>query len=233
MNSCRRPLLERSQTHRRRPALPSNTHAEAVIDPDDFLSELDVSLAACRSEHQLDEVWAENLEAICELGMQPRQKAETDLRPPSRAHLRTEGRSWTKSACDVFPSRSMKAYQVRAPKSKPNLRIRRPKERKLSAEEKRERESPGYLDKIRMLPCCIPSCNEPAPSHAHHLKCTGERGIGKKSLTNGRSRFAMNAISMALSASEAVRKPHGSGKGASSAWTSLPPFMPTRTVLKR
>lgn len=58
------------------PALPSNTHAEAVINPGDFLSELDVSLAACRSEHQLDDVWAENVEAICELGMQPRQKAE-------------------------------------------------------------------------------------------------------------------------------------------------------------
>ena len=71
----------------------------------------------------------------------------------------------------------MKAYRLSAP----NLRIRKPKERKPSAEAKREREAPAYLAKIRQLPCCIPSCSAPAPSHAHHLKCTGERGIGKKS----------------------------------------------------
>ena len=75
----------------------------------------------------------------------------------------------------------MKAYQLSAPKGEPNLRIRKPKDRKPSAEERREGEALGYLDKIRMLPCCIPGCDEPAPSHAHHLKCTGERGIGKKS----------------------------------------------------
>ena len=75
----------------------------------------------------------------------------------------------------------MKAYRLKAPGSGPNFRIRKPKERKPSAEEKREREAPGYLDKIRMLPCCIPGCQEPPPSHAHHLKCTGERGIGRKS----------------------------------------------------
>jgi hypothetical protein len=50
--------------------------AETIRDPDDFLSDLDVSLAACKSEEQLDEVWAENLEALCSLAMQPRQKAE-------------------------------------------------------------------------------------------------------------------------------------------------------------
>jgi hypothetical protein len=50
--------------------------AETIRDPDDFLSDLDVSLAACNSEDQLDEVWSENLETLCSLGMQPRQKAE-------------------------------------------------------------------------------------------------------------------------------------------------------------
>ena len=74
-----------------------------------------------------------------------------------------------------------KAYQLKAPKGEPNLRIRKPKERRPSAAIKREREAPGYLEKIRALPCCIPGCNAPAPSHAHHLKCTGERGIGRKS----------------------------------------------------
>lgn len=54
----------------------TDTHFEAVGDPDDFLSDLDVSLAACRTATQLDEVWAENLETVCGLGMQPRRKAE-------------------------------------------------------------------------------------------------------------------------------------------------------------
>ena len=50
--------------------------AETTRDPDDFLSDLDVGLAACKTECQFDEVWAENLETLCSLGMQPRQKAE-------------------------------------------------------------------------------------------------------------------------------------------------------------
>jgi hypothetical protein len=50
--------------------------AETIRDPDDFLPDLDVCLAACNTEDQLDEVWAENLETLCSLGMQPRQKAE-------------------------------------------------------------------------------------------------------------------------------------------------------------
>jgi len=54
----------------------TDTHSEAVSDPDDFLSDLDVSLAACRTATQLDEVWAENLETVCGLSMQPRRKAE-------------------------------------------------------------------------------------------------------------------------------------------------------------
>ncbi len=75
----------------------------------------------------------------------------------------------------------MKAYRVSAPDTSPNFRIRTLKEKKASAEARREREAPGYLEKIRQLSCCIPGCREPPPSHAHHLKCTGERGIGRKS----------------------------------------------------
>ncbi len=56
--------------------LVSQLQAETVRDPDDFLSDLDASLAACKTADQLDEVWAENLETISYLGMQPRQKAE-------------------------------------------------------------------------------------------------------------------------------------------------------------
>ena len=61
----------------------------------------------------------------------------------------------------------------------PFFRERKPKVKKPSAEQTREKAEPGYLAKIRKLPCCV--CSEPAPSQAHHLKCTGERGIGKKS----------------------------------------------------
>jgi hypothetical protein len=61
----------------------------------------------------------------------------------------------------------------------PFFRKRKPKKSKPSAELKRERAEPGYLTKIRALPCCV--CGEPPRSHAHHLKCTGERGIGMKS----------------------------------------------------
>jgi hypothetical protein len=75
----------------------------------------------------------------------------------------------------------MKAYRVRAPDNRPNLRVRRLKVKAPPAEVRRERQEPGYLEKIRKLPCCIPGCKESPPSHAHHLKCTGERGIGKKS----------------------------------------------------
>jgi hypothetical protein len=58
------------------PAPTTDTPFEAVCDPDDFLSDLDVSLSACRTATQLDEVWEENLETVCGLGMQPRRKAE-------------------------------------------------------------------------------------------------------------------------------------------------------------
>jgi hypothetical protein len=58
------------------PARTPEAHFEAPGGPEDFLSDLDVSLAACRTRPQLDEVWAENLETVCLLGMQPRQKAE-------------------------------------------------------------------------------------------------------------------------------------------------------------
>jgi hypothetical protein len=49
---------------------------EAVENPDEFLADLDVSLAACRSEEQLHEVWAENLDTVCGLGRHSRLKAE-------------------------------------------------------------------------------------------------------------------------------------------------------------
>jgi hypothetical protein len=50
--------------------------AETIRDPDDFLSDLDISLSACKTEDQLNEVWGENLDTVLSLGMQPRQKAE-------------------------------------------------------------------------------------------------------------------------------------------------------------
>jgi hypothetical protein len=51
----------------------------------------------------------------------------------------------------------MKAYQVSAPDGAPNFRVRRLKERNPSAEARREREVPGYLEKIRKLPCLLHS----------------------------------------------------------------------------
>ena len=58
-------------------ASKSATPSEADTNPDDVLSDLDVSLAACRTGSELNEVWGENLESICNLGMQSRQKAES------------------------------------------------------------------------------------------------------------------------------------------------------------
>ena len=55
---------------------PPPAPTEAAEDLSDFLSDLDVSLAACKTNDQLDEVWEENLETVCGLGMQLRQKAE-------------------------------------------------------------------------------------------------------------------------------------------------------------
>lgn len=75
----------------------------------------------------------------------------------------------------------MKAYRVRAPDGKPNFRVRRLKAKKPSAHALREREAPRYLEKIRKLRCCIPGCDARPPSQAHHLKCAGERGVGRKS----------------------------------------------------
>jgi hypothetical protein len=50
----------------------------------------------------------------------------------------------------------------------PFFKVRIPRTKKPSAEEKREKKEPGYLAKVRKLPCC--ACDEPAPSQAHHLK---------------------------------------------------------------
>lgn len=73
----------------------------------------------------------------------------------------------------------MTAYELRkAPVTEPFFRERKPKEKKPSAETKRERAAPGHLALIRKLPCCV--CGEPGPSHAHHLKSAGGRGIGMK-----------------------------------------------------
>lgn len=72
------------------------------------------------------------------------------------------------------------AFELPKPEvCEPFFRIRKPKVKKPSAEEKREKAEPGYLAKIRKLPCCV--CDEPAPSHAHHLKCFDpNRGMGTK-----------------------------------------------------
>lgn len=53
--------------------------------------------------------------------------------------------------------------------------------KKKSAAERREGMSAAYLDLIRSLPCCIPSCRRPPRSESHHLRCTGERGTALKS----------------------------------------------------
>lgn len=73
----------------------------------------------------------------------------------------------------------MTAYELPRERTYGNFRQRKPKQKQVSAETKREREAPGHLTLVRKLPCCI--CDEPAPSQAHHLKATGERGVGKKS----------------------------------------------------
>lgn len=57
-------------------ALASVTHVEPVRGSGEFLSDLDVNLAACRTGDQLEEVWVEGLETICGFGMQHRQTAE-------------------------------------------------------------------------------------------------------------------------------------------------------------
>ena len=73
----------------------------------------------------------------------------------------------------------MSAFRVpTSPVVAPFFRERKPKVKKPTGEQKREKEAPGYLAKIRKLPCCI--CNEPAPSHAHHLKSAEQRGMGQK-----------------------------------------------------
>ena len=48
------------------------------------------------------------------------------------------------------------------------FKVRKPRTKKPSAEDKREKAEPGHLAKIRKLPCC--ACDEPAPSEAHHIK---------------------------------------------------------------
>lgn len=57
------------------------------------------------------------------------------------------------------------------------------KTKKQSVNSRRARRRPGndptHLENIRMLPCCV--CGSRREIQAHHLKCTGERGMGMKS----------------------------------------------------
>jgi hypothetical protein len=72
----------------------------------------------------------------------------------------------------------MTAFEVPRERIYGNFRVRKPKEKQASQEQKREKEAPGHLTKVRKLPCCV--CGEPAPSHAHHLKSAAPRGVGQK-----------------------------------------------------
>lgn len=40
--------------------------------------------------------------------------------------------------------------------------------------------SPIHLERIRRLPCCIPTCSSKSPSDPHHLRVSNERGVGLK-----------------------------------------------------
>lgn len=71
------------------------------------------------------------------------------------------------------------AFEIRKPVGF-NLKLPREKrQRNKTPVEKRAGNDPEYLALVRQLPCCV--CGAPGPSEAHHLKCTGERGAGKKS----------------------------------------------------
>ena len=74
----------------------------------------------------------------------------------------------------------MTAFQIpRPPVTAPFFRERKPKQKQETREQKREKEAPGYLVKVRRLPCCV--CGEEAPSEPHHLKCAMPgRGKGTK-----------------------------------------------------
>ena len=65
----------------------------------------------------------------------------------------------------------------------PFFRQRKPKQKQVSAETKREKEAPGHLDKIRLLPCC--ACGKLGPSEAHHLK------MGRGKATKGPNRSSL------------------------------------------
>ncbi len=47
------------------------------------------------------------------------------------------------------------------------------------ARDRREGEDKSYRAKLRELPCVI--CGAPAPNTVHHLKATGQRGMGMRS----------------------------------------------------
>jgi len=73
----------------------------------------------------------------------------------------------------------MTAFEMPKPAFIPNFKVRKPKEKKKSAAEKREGMSEKHLALIRQLPCCV--CGR-AGGEAHHCKYgTGERGMGLRS----------------------------------------------------
>ena len=48
-----------------------------------------------------------------------------------------------------------------------------------------KREGQEFIDQVHRkqiatLRCCIPSCSQHAPSHAHHLRIPAERGMGQR-----------------------------------------------------
>lgn len=83
------------------------------------------------------------------------------------------------AACRIRADLMASAFEIPREKVIGNFRVRKPKAKKPSADARRASEAPGYLDKIRSLPCAV--CKAPPRSEAHHLRCTGLRGTGMKS----------------------------------------------------
>lgn len=61
----------------------------------------------------------------------------------------------------------------------PRFRPSRSERLKKEPKRKREGNDGAYLAKLRGLRCCI--CGNPPPNTVHHLKATGQRGIGMRS----------------------------------------------------
>jgi len=71
------------------------------------------------------------------------------------------------------------ASQIERPHILGNFRTRKPKEKKERKTDSRPGMSEEHLALVRKLPCCITG-RVPA-GEAHHLKATGERGMGLRS----------------------------------------------------